>query len=139
GDDIQALKAGIMEIGDIFVINKCDHPGVEKMEHAVLAMLSLAHRGDGWQPPIIKTTATEGAGIDELVSTIDSAYAFFNNSAEKVRKKQDAVRQRLITLLQERLVSTVMHRLFPAGELDRVIEQIANRQQDPYTVVDEIV
>jgi LAO/AO transport system kinase len=139
GDDIQALKAGIMEIGDIFVINKCDHPGVEKMERAVLAMLSLAHRADGWQPPIVKTTATEGVGIDELVSTIDSAYAFFNNSAEKVRKKQDAVRQRLITLLQERLVSTAMHHVFPAGELDRVIEQIANRQQDPYTVVDEIV
>jgi len=139
GDDIQALKAGIMEIGDIFVINKCDHPGVEKMERAVLAMLSLAHRSDGWQPPVVKTIATEGGGIDELASTIENAYAFFNNSAGKIRKKQDAVRQRLITLLQERLVRTVMHRVFSAGELETVIEQIANRQQDPYTVVDEIV
>ena len=60
GDDVQALKAGIMEIGDIFVINKCDRPGVEKMERAVLAMLSLAHRADGWMPPIVKTVATEG-------------------------------------------------------------------------------
>ena len=70
GDDIQALKAGIMEIGDIFVINKCDRPGVEKMERAVLAMLSLAHRPDGWQPPVVKTVATEGGGIAELVETI---------------------------------------------------------------------
>src|SRR6185295_18632859 len=59
GDDIQALKAGIMEIADIFVINKCDRPGVDKMERAVLAMLSLAQRSDGWQPPVIKTVATE--------------------------------------------------------------------------------
>ena len=139
GDDIQALKAGIMEIGDIFVINKCDRPGVEKMERAVLAMLSLAHRGDGWQPPVVKTVATEGAGIEELVTTIDSAYAFFNNSAEKAKKKQDAVRQRLITLLQERLVNTVMQQVFSGNELDAVIEQIANRKQDPYTVVDEVV
>src|SRR5690348_6416169 len=71
GDDIQALKAGIMEIGDIFVINKCDRPGVENMERAVLAMLSLAHRSDGWQPPVVKTVATEGTGIDELAGTIE--------------------------------------------------------------------
>src|SRR5262245_35432655 len=86
GDDVQALKAGIMEIGDIFVINKCDRPGVEKMERAVLAMLSLAHRSDGWQPPVVKTVATEGGGIDELVSTIQRYYSFFENSAERVEK-----------------------------------------------------
>src|SRR5262245_33081930 len=70
GDDVQALKAGIMEIGDIFVINKCDRPGVEAMERVVLATLSLAHRPDGWQPPLIKTIATEGRGIDELIENI---------------------------------------------------------------------
>ena len=139
GDDIQALKAGIMEIGDIFVINKCDHPGVEKMERAVLAMLSLAHREDGWQPPIVKTVATEGEGVEELATTIDKAYSFFESSPQKAGKKQDAARQRLITLLQERLVSTVMKRVFADGELDKIIEQITNRQQDPYTIVDEIV
>jgi len=139
GDDIQALKAGIMEIGDIFVINKCDHPGVEKMERAVLAMLSLAHREDGWQPPIVKTVATEGEGVEELATTIDKAYSFFESSPQKAGKKQDAARQRLITLLQERLVSTVMKQVFADGELDKIIEQITNRQQDPYTIVDEIV
>ena len=128
-----------MEIGDIFVINKCDHPGVEKMERAVLAMLSLAHREDGWQPPIVKTVATEGEGVEELATTIDKAYSFFESSPQKAGKKQDAARQRLITLLQERLVSTVMQRVFADGELDKIIEQITNRQQDPYTIVDEIV
>src|SRR5437667_2187345 len=79
GDDIQALKAGIMEIGDIFVINKCDRPGVEKMERAVLTMLSLTHREDGWQPLIVKTVATQAEGIDELVETVDRSYLFFQN------------------------------------------------------------
>lgn len=139
GDDIQALKAGIMEIGDIFVINKCDRPGVEKMERAVLAMLSLAHRPEGWQPPIVKTVATEGEGIDELTETIEKAWSFFESSAQKTAKKQEAARQRLITLLQERLVNTVIHKVFSDGELEKVIGQIASRDQDPYTIVDEII
>jgi LAO/AO transport system kinase len=139
GDDIQALKAGIMEIGDIFVINKCDRPGVENMERAVLAMLSLAHRSDGWQPPVVKTVATEGTGIDELAGTIEKAFSFFQNSREKAARKQDAARERLITLLKERLVDAVMQEVFPDGELGKVVEEITNRRRDPYTIVDEIV
>src|SRR5207244_9033392 len=94
GDDVQALKAGIMEIGDIFVINKCDRPGVEKMERAVLAMLSLAHPADGWQPPVVKTVATEGRGIDELVDTIERCHSFFQGSAARLEKKKEAAKQR---------------------------------------------
>src|SRR5262245_1119152 len=71
GDDVQTLKAGIMEIADIFVINKCDRPGVEKLERALTALLSLAHREDGWVPPIARTVATEGTGIKELEQHID--------------------------------------------------------------------
>src|SRR6266571_5166862 len=80
GDDVQALKAGIMEIGDIFVINKCDRPGTEKMERAILAMLSLAHRPDGWQPMVVKTVATEGQGIDEIIEAVQQCQSFFQNS-----------------------------------------------------------
>src|SRR6185295_6359850 len=93
GDDIQALKAGIMEIGDIFVINKCDRPGVEKMERAVLAMLSLAQRSDGWQPPVIKTVATDGTGIDELIDTIRRYHALFQNSPARAEKRKAAAKQ----------------------------------------------
>jgi LAO/AO transport system kinase len=139
GDDVQALKAGIMEIGDIFVINKCDRPGVENMHRAVEAMLSLAHRADGWQPPIVKTTATEGAGIDELIETIESCRAFFRNSPARTHKKEEAERQRLIALLEERLVSTAVQQVFTNGELNKVVAEIAERRQDPYSVVDEIV
>ena len=139
GDDVQALKAGIMEIGDVFVINKCDRPGVDKMERAVLAMLSLAHRADGWQPPIVKTAATEGTGIEELIETIGRCQLFFENSAARFEKKREAARERLITLLEERLVSTAIQQVFPGGELNKVIEQIADRRQDPYSVVEQII
>jgi LAO/AO transport system kinase len=139
GDDVQALKAGIMEIGDIFVINKCDRPGVEKMERAVLAMLSLAHRPDGWQPLIVKTVATEGRGTNELMEGIKRYHAFFQASADRLEKKRAAARERLIALLEERLVKTAVQQVFPNGELNKVVEQIANRKQDPYSVVDHVI
>ena len=139
GDDVQALKAGIMEIGDIFVINKCDRPGVEKMERAVLAMLSLAHRSDGWQPLVVKTIATEGRGIDELMEGIQRYHLFFQGSADRLEKKRAVARERLITLLEERLVKATVQHVFPDGELNKVVEQIANRQQDPYSVVDQVI
>jgi len=139
GDDIQALKAGIMEIGDIFVINKCDRPGVEKMERAILGLLSLGHRADGWQPPIVKTTATKGEGVAELLEAIDRYYVFFRNSISRSRKKQEAERQRLINLLEERLVNTAVEQIFPDGELNDLVKAIAERRQDPYSVVEQII
>jgi LAO/AO transport system kinase len=139
GDDVQALKAGIMEIGDIFVINKCDRPGVEAMERVILAMLSFGHRADGWQPPLIKTIATEGRGIDELIESIRQYLSFFQDSAARLEKKKEAAKQRLITLLEEKLVNTAVEQMFPDGELDNVIDQIANRRRDPYSVVDDVM
>ena len=139
GDDIQALKAGIMEIGDIFAINKCDRPGVEKMERAILGLLSLGHRADGWQPPIVKTTATKGEGVAELLDAIQRYYVFFHNSISRSRKKQEAERQRLINLLEERLVNTAVEQIFPDGELNDLVSAIAERRQDPYSVVEQII
>ena len=139
GDDIQTLKAGIMEIGDIFVINKCDRPGVEKMERAILGLLSLGHRADGWQPPIVKTTATKGEGVAELLDAIQRYYVFFHNSISRSRKKQEAERQRLINLLEERLVNTAVEQIFPDGELNDLVNAIAERRQDPYSVVEQII
>jgi LAO/AO transport system kinase len=139
GDDIQALKAGIMEIGDIFVINKCDRPGVDKMERAVLAVLSLGNRADGWKPPIVKTVASEGRGIEELVEAIAGCYSFFLNSANRIEKKRQSAKERLIALLEEQLVATAIQQAFPDGQLNKVVEEIADRQQDPYSIVDQII
>jgi LAO/AO transport system kinase len=139
GDDIQALKAGIMEIGDIFVINKCDRPGVEKMERAVQSLLSLAHREDGWIPPIVKTVAIEERGIEELAKSIDLSFDHYRNTSARMGKRREAVRQRLLNLLQERLVRKALETLFPGDSLDRLLDRMEKRETDPYTIVDAIV
>jgi LAO/AO transport system kinase len=139
GDDIQALKAGIMEIGDIFVINKCDRAGVEKMERAIQSLLSLAHREDGWMPPIIKTVAIEDRGIKELAESIDLSYEHSRNTPAGIEKKREAGRQRLLNLLQERLVRKAVETLLPDDGLERLLDRIAKRETDPYTIVDAFV
>lgn len=139
GDDVQAIKAGIMEIGDIFVINKNDRPGGDKIEREVAAVLSLAHREDGWNPPIVKTIATQGEGIAELVEKIDTCQQFFGTSELRAKKKTDVARQGLLTLLQERLAQAALLQVFPDGDLDRIAGEIAARRQDPYSIVDQIV
>lgn len=139
GDDVQTLKAGIMEIADIFVINKCDQRGVEKMESAITATLSLAHPRDGWNPPIVRTVATQGEGIAELVEQIDGCRQFFEDSNLRNQKKREAARQRLMTQLEERLVNTAIQEVFPDGDLDRIVGEIAERKQDPYSIVEKIV
>ena len=139
GDDIQALKAGIMEIGDIFVINKCDRPGVEKMEHALNAILSLAHREDGWVPPIVKTIATEGSGTDELRKHIDDYLQRSEDTAQRLSRKREAARHQLTRLLHERLVNNALAAAFPGRALDHVLDKIARHETDPYSVLDAMV
>ena len=139
GDDVQALKAGIMEIGDVFVINKCDRPGVEKMEHAIQTLLSLAHRPDGWVPPVVKTVAIEDGGVEELAETIDRSWEHFQTGERRLQKLRSTARQRLLSLLQERLVRKALDTAFPSDKLERVIDQIARREADPYSIVDDLV
>jgi LAO/AO transport system kinase len=139
GDDIQALKAGIMEIGDIFVINKSDRPGVEKMEQALTAILSLAHRDDGWMPPIVKTIATEGVGTDELRDHIDTYLKRPGNTEQRLARRREAARQHLTRLLHERLVHSALEAAFPGKELDHVLDRIARHETDPYAVMETIV
>ena len=139
GDDIQALKAGIMEIGDIFVINKCDRPGVENMERAVLSLLSLAHRPDGWVPPIIKTIATEDRGIEELAEAIQQSSDHAQTSSLRIERRRDAARQRLLNLLREMLVHKAVETAFPGDAIEHLIDRIIRREIDPYTIADGIV
>ena len=139
GDDVQALKAGIMEIGDIFVINKCDRPGVEKMERALVALLSLAHRDDGWVPPIVKTIATEGRGTDELKSHIDTCLERFGNTETRFVRRREAARYQLTWLLRERLVQNALHAAFPGEELEHVVDRIARHEEDPHAIVNALL
>jgi LAO/AO transport system kinase len=138
GDDIQAIKAGIMEIGDVFAINKADHEGVLRTEKELEALLTIGHREDGWNPPIVKTVATADHGIAELATAIASYRAFLDENPERFADRRERIaEQRIVDLLRERLVRDALGRLAP-GEFARLAAEVAERSRDPYTVVDEI-
>jgi LAO/AO transport system kinase len=139
GDDIQAIKAGIMEIGDIFVINKADREGVNSTEKELEALLSLAMRDDAWDPPIVKTVATESKGIQELAAAIEKYRSFhlLNDSGDGRRRA--IARWRILELLRERLVAQTLESDSAAEKLDRLAGEVASRQRDPYSAVEELL
>ncbi|MBA3712924.1 MAG: methylmalonyl Co-A mutase-associated GTPase MeaB [Pyrinomonadaceae bacterium] len=139
GDDIQAIKAGIMEIGDVFVINKADRDGVLRTEKELETLLSLAHRDDMWQPPIVKTVATESKGIAELADAI-AGYYEFQKGAEPGRARRNAIaRWRIIELLRERLLAHALEADGMSQRIDALAAEVADKRRDPYSAVDEIL
>lgn len=138
GDEVQALKAGIMEIADIFVVNKADREGADRTVASVEANLSLqTFAADEWRPPILKTEATTGRGVAELLQAIEQFRAH-TTAAQKSRRRQRA-EYRLRELLARRFLQHVEQRVMGAGELDRILDSMAARELDPYTAVDEIM
>ena len=138
GDDIQAIKAGIMEIGDVFAINKADREGVLRTEKELEALLSLAHRPDFWNPPIVKTVATENRGIEELSKAIES-YEEFQKTGENSERRKAIAKWRLLELLQEKLLADVLKRNGTSEKLDRLAREIAEKTNDPYSAIEEIL
>ncbi|MGB4990277.1 MAG: methylmalonyl Co-A mutase-associated GTPase MeaB, partial [Pyrinomonadaceae bacterium] len=136
GDDIQAIKAGIMEIGDVFVINKADREGVLRTQKELEALLSLAHRPDMWMPPIIKTIATESKGIEDLSTAIVS-YLEFQASDEHANERRQAIAKwRLTELLRERLLADLLDRSGTREKLDKLAISISDKKIDPYSAVE---
>ena len=138
GDDVQALKAGIMEIGDIFVVNKADREGADRAAQAIAANLSLgeATASAGWKPPIVKTEATRAIGIDELWRQIGR---YRGHSADQLAaRRRERQRLRLRELLARQLVQRIESSL-PSGEIERMAERVAARELDPYSAVDELI
>jgi LAO/AO transport system kinase len=138
GDDIQAIKAGIMEIGDVFVINKADREGVLRTEKELEALLSLAHRPDFWNPPIIKTVATESKGIEDLSKAIES-YNEFQKTGENLERRTSIARWRLLELLREKLLADVLSKNGTSEKLDELAIGIAEKRNDPYSAIEEIL
>jgi LAO/AO transport system kinase len=139
GDDIQAIKAGIMEIGDIFVINKADREGVYSTEKELEALLSLASREDGWHPPIIKAIATENQGIENLATAIDGYREFHFKTDLGGDRRRAIARWRILELLRERLVARTLASDSASDTLDRLAEEVATRRRDPYSAVEELI
>jgi LAO/AO transport system kinase len=139
GDDIQAIKAGIMEIADIFVINKADREGVYSTEKELEALLSLAHREDGWQPPIVKTIATENKGLEDLAAAIDSYQKFHFRSEMGNQRRRAVARWRILELLREKLVARTLDSQSASERLDSLADEVARRERDPYSAVEELM
>jgi LAO/AO transport system kinase len=139
GDDIQAIKAGIMEIGDIFVINKADREGVLRTEKELEALLSLAMRADLWQPPIVKTVATENKGIIDLVEAIERYRVFQQQTEASLERRQAIARWRILELLRERLLAQTLKGDSASERLDALATEVAQKRRDPYSAVDELL
>lgn len=127
GDDVQAIKAGIMEIAGVFLINKADQPGADRLEREIHAMLGLAHH-DGPAPPVVRVVASEGAGIAEALDAIRSVAG----SRAGNGRSEHIWRRRLLEMYRERLLNRI-----PAAELDGAAHDVALRRKDPYSIVDE--
>lgn len=139
GDDVQALKAGIMEISDVFVINKADRDGVHRTEKELEAMLSLTMRPDLWQPPIVKTVATENKGIDELADAIASYRAYQQHAEASIARRTSIARWRILELLREELVTRALNREGADAQLDALATDVAEKRRDPYSAMEEIL
>jgi len=136
GDDIQAFKAGIMEIADIFVINKADSPGAEKMEKQLQAMLELGFpRQD--VAPIVKTVATRGKGVDTLMVEMRRLIETTNRNLQEARRKR-LIAWMLHDVTRER-ISRLINRNIPEADFDDYVDRIYRRETDPYTVADKIL
>lgn len=140
GDDIQAIKAGIMEIGDVFAINKADREGVLRTEREIESLLSISERPDGWRPPIVKTIATEDKGLDALAQAIAGYAEFLASRGENSDGRRAIIAEhRIIEILRDRLLRVALAKGVSQAELHAMAESVADRRRDPYSVVDEIV
>ena len=138
GDDVQALKAGIMEIADIFVVNKADREGADRMMTAIESNLSLQSFGQAeWRPPILKTEATTGRGLPELWQTIQAFRA--RSEGVRVRRLKARNQFRLRDLLIHRYLDFVERRLLAEGEFDTLVDRIAARELDPYSAAEDLL
>ncbi len=139
GDEVQAIKAGIMEIGDIFVINKADREGADRFEQELTAMLSLAPERDAWRPPVVRTIATENKGTPELAAAIEKFRAHFEAAGRRNVKNVERWKQRLLELVQARLMERVVGEGLGEAALVALAAEVAGRKKDPYSVVSEIL
>ena len=137
GDEVQALKAGIMEIADIFVVNKADREGADRTVMSIQAMQAMHTFADGeWRPPILKTEATSGLGVPELLETIEKFRQ--HTLATQGSRRRARAEWRLRELLGHRFIEHVEKQVLAAGEFEQILERIAARETDPYSAVDGI-
>jgi LAO/AO transport system kinase len=137
GDEVQALKAGIMEIADVFVVNKADRDGVERVVAEIESMLSLAGE-DGARPAVVRTVATRGEGTGALLDEVLAFHARADASGALGRKRRAQMRRQLEQAVRERVMGHVFARVVPPGELDATVERLLAREEDPFSAAERI-
>jgi LAO/AO transport system kinase len=138
GDDVQIIKAGIMEIADIFVINKSDREGAESVEREIRALQSLAIRSDNWTPPIVKTVATGGKGIENLAEAIASYEGHLRKENLFLKRNIQNWEQRLLEMLRDSSFEKAYQKI-GEGKLSHYAAEVVERKRDPYSVIEEII
>lgn len=139
GDDIQAIKAGILEIGDIFAINKADHEGTDKLNIELNMMLDLdGNMNKTWRPPIKRTVASQDEGIAELLETIEEHNAHLKESGQLTTRRKQRTQNELMNLLQNEIGKHVLNKVNASGKLKQYVDEIEKRENDPYSIVQQI-
>jgi LAO/AO transport system kinase len=138
GDEIQAIKAGIMEIADIFVLNKSDMPGTDRAEAQLHAWVTRV-ADDEWTPPIVRTVAAQGEGVQELAGAISDHESWYRSSGRAEAKRRTLAKMRLRTLLRERFLSIARARGFDDAREDALIDAIARGDLDPHSAAEQVV
>ena len=136
GDDVQIVKAGIMEIGDIFVINKADKEGCERLVTEIEMMLDL-NQNSRWRPPVLKTIATDNVGIKKLLEEIDRHIKYLKESGELEQRRRESVKKEIFDLIQEQW-KEILSTFIDNGFLNKIVTKIIKREEDPYTVVEKL-
>jgi LAO/AO transport system kinase len=137
GDDIQAIKAGVLEIADVLVVNKADRPGADETARDLAQMLSLA-KDRPWKTPIIRTSAQSGEGLPQLVESIDKHRAWSRETGEYIERRRAAARSEVQALLQQALLRELAGRV-GESRLDAAVARVAERSLDPYAAVEELL
>jgi LAO/AO transport system kinase len=138
GDDVQTIKAGMMEIADIFAINKSDREGAEQVEREIRALQSLAVRSDQWTPPIVKTVASEGKGIPELAAAIADYESYLKKENLVLKRSIQNWQERLVEMLRDALLEKARAQMSDGRVADYAAQVVAHKR-DPYSLIEEIV
>ena len=140
GDDIQAIKAGIIEIGDLFVINKCDREGADKMERDLRMVLEMGRRReDGWEPPVFRTEAILGKGIFELVYGIYRHKQVLEQSQGLEKKLRERARKTFLEILETETMAYFVEKIEKEGRWEIIIDDLMNRRTDPYSLAEKMM
>lgn len=139
GDDIQAIKAGILEIGDVFAINKADRDGCDRLNVEIEMMLDLDERDVKWRPPIKRTIASKDIGVDELCESLDEHFEFLEDSGELIERRAERTRNEIVAMINEQIGRYVAEKIVNSDEFNSQVDDVYNRKNDPYTVVNDVM